>query len=112
MTPRFVIRPAAEADVLEAATWYESRAPGLGLDFVGAVERCLDDIHAAPQRFPRVHAEVRRALLRRYPYGVFYVVAADAIEVIACLHCRRDPKRWQRRLWACRRTRSCCRPAG
>ena len=97
MTPVFVVRPAVEEEVADAAEWYERRANGLGLDFLRAVEVALSEVRAAPERFPRVLGEMRRALLRRYPYAVFYTAAADRIEVLACLHTRRDPHRWQSR---------------
>jgi len=98
MTPRFVVAPEVEADIAEAASWYELRSAGLGLDFVRAAEVCLGAIRVAPERFPRVRGDARRALLRRYPYAMFYRARDDAIQVVACMHTRRDPRRWQARL--------------
>jgi hypothetical protein len=40
---------------------------------------------------------VRRALVRRFPYAVFYRVESDAPVIIACVHCRSHPRRWQSR---------------
>lgn len=73
MTPRFVVRPEAEADIDEAYAWYEEHALGLGDRFLEAVAEALAAIRETPQRFPRVHEEpdlaVRRALLDGFPYG-------------------------------------------
>jgi hypothetical protein len=70
VTPCFIVRPAAEVDIAEAALWYESRSLGLGAEFLRA----------------------------RFPYAVYFVSAATAIRVLACMHAKRDPRRWQRRV--------------
>ena len=98
MTARLVVRAAAEADVLDAALWYEQRSPGLGAEFLRAVDVTLAEIARMPERFPLVHHEVRRALLRRFPYAVCFVATADLISVVACMHARRDPRRWEERV--------------
>jgi plasmid stabilization system protein ParE len=95
-----VLRPEAEADIAEAYEWYESRSPGLGTRFLDAVASTLTSVRDAPDRFPVLHDEpsvaVRRALVAVFPYGVFYVWDARtaAISIIACMHARRDPRRW------------------
>ncbi len=98
MTLRLVVRAAAEADVLEAALWYEQRSPGLGTEFLRAVDVTLAEIARMPERFPLVYCESRRALLRRFPYGVFFVAAPDLVSVVAFMHARRDPRRWEERV--------------
>jgi plasmid stabilization system protein ParE len=97
MSSRLVVRPVAEADITQAALWYEQRAPGLGADFLRAVDVALAEIARMPERFPVVHPTCRRALLRRFPYGVFFVVAPEIVSVVACMHASRDPHRWQER---------------
>ena len=98
MTPRFIVRPAAEADIAEAALWYESRSLGLGGEFVRAVDVCLAEIRRSPESFPQIYKTTRRAPLRRFPYAVYFVSSAIAIRVLACMHVKRDPRRWQRRV--------------
>ena len=56
MTRRLVVRSAAEADIAEAALWYEHRAPGLGADFLRAVDAAFGEIERMPERYPAVHA--------------------------------------------------------
>jgi hypothetical protein len=88
----------------EAYDWYEERSPGLGDDFLAAVDEGLAAVREAPQRFPVVHrdadVEVRRVRLRRFPFGLFFIwdaTGAGSTSGIACLHARRDPRRWLRR---------------
>jgi hypothetical protein len=51
-----------------------------------------------PERFPVVHLQCRRALLRRFPYAVYFVPSVDLISVVGCMHARRDPRRWEERV--------------
>jgi hypothetical protein len=67
VTPRFIVRPAAEADIAEAALWYELRSLGLGGEFVRAVDVCLAEIRRSPESFPQIYKTTRRAALRRFP---------------------------------------------
>ncbi|MGH7049000.1 MAG: hypothetical protein ACREE2_21750 [Stellaceae bacterium] len=65
--------------------------------FVTEVGTVVDRISAAPYHFPVVHADVRRARFRHFPYALFFRVANGAVHVIACFHSSRDPRQWQRR---------------
>ncbi len=91
------IRAPAQADMANAARWYEARDKGLGAEFLRAVDACLSAIQRSPERHPHVHPRVRRALLRRFPYAVFNVLGEQRIDVIACLHVRRRPSAWSSR---------------
>jgi plasmid stabilization system protein ParE len=94
---RFVFRPEAEEEIFEAAEWYERRKLGLSAEFLRALDAVIAAVERSPHRFPRVHGEKRRALLRRFPYGVIFSVSDEEIVVLACTHARQNPKRWQRR---------------
>ncbi len=67
-------------------------------EFVRALDACFSNIQRNPESHALVHPRVRRALLRRFPYGVFYVVGERHISVIACLHVRRRPGTWKARI--------------
>lgn len=86
------VRPtsAACADLLAAHDWYEQRSPGLGKDFVRMVDVAFAGIARKPLLFPTIHRGLRRVLLRRFPYAVYYRVDADAVRVIAVLHTAMD----------------------
>ena len=96
--PEVIIRPDAEADLLVAAEWYSSRAPGLGAEFLRAADVCFGLIQRHPEGFQVVGGEARRARLRRFPFSVFYVPTPAHIAILAVLHVRRDPREWQGRL--------------
>lgn len=67
-----LIRPEAEADIEEAYRWYERQRSGLGSDFLLWVEEGHDKIQKNPEMYRVVHRNVRRLLIRRFPYGIFY----------------------------------------
>ena len=92
-----VFRPAAAADVEDAFRWYEQQRPGLGEEFLHEPSVALNAIAENPHRFPALHRQTRRALIRRFPYGVYYRFLDTRVVVVACLHGRRDPRRWHRR---------------
>jgi plasmid stabilization system protein ParE len=93
VTVRF--RSEAASDVLLAREWYDSQRPGLGDDFVRSLERVIELISELPEAFPEIAVGLRRALLGRFPYAVYYRLNTDVVEVIACLHTRRSPSRWR-----------------
>jgi plasmid stabilization system protein ParE len=97
VTPRLFVRPAAQADLDEAFTWYESRRAGLGSEFLRAVEVCFAAIERHPEQFAVVDQDIRRARVRHFPYLVFFVITDAEIVVLAVMHGRRHPRRWQRR---------------
>lgn len=92
-----IFRPAAAADVEDAYRWYEAQQAGLGEEFLAAVRVVIESMMANPELFPVVHRETRRALLRRFPYGIYYRIVDDQIVIVARMHGRRDPRRWRSR---------------
>jgi plasmid stabilization system protein ParE len=89
------LRPRAEADLDDAFRWYEERLPRLGEAFLRSVDACFARIQRHPEASPEVHPRVRRASLRRFPYGFFYVVRNDRIDVLSVYHARRRPRAFQ-----------------
>jgi plasmid stabilization system protein ParE len=79
-------------------TWYEQQRPGLGPEFLRAVEAALAAIQRQPETYPAVYKRARRLVLRRFPYALFFVADGESIEVIACTHVRRHPGRWRKRV--------------
>jgi toxin ParE2 len=87
----------AEAELQDAAAWYDERSPGLGLRFVLAVSAKVADIAEAPQRWP-LAAGTRRVLMGRFPYALVYrEVAEEELEIVAIAHLHRRPAYWSRR---------------
>ncbi len=97
MRPRFLVEPEAERELDDAFQWYESRVRGLGTEFTRAVRAVFATIRRNPEQFARVRGEIRRALVRRFPYAIYYILDPELISVIACVHTRQHPRRWQSR---------------
>lgn len=93
-----IVRPLAEADVRDAAFWYENKREGLGAEFALELDALYERIVENPRQFPEIGEEVRRALLRRFPYAVYFVVRDHAPVIVAVLHQHRRPKAWRERL--------------
>ena len=92
-----IVRPDAEADIAAAYDWYEEQREGLGKEFVEEVSTVITAVQSEPLRFPATFRTLRRALVHRFPYGVFFVVRANTVIVVAAMHLARDPRRVHRR---------------
>ena len=97
MSLPLILTPEAEADIAEAKTWYAEKREGLGEEFVLCVEAALNQIRRAPAAGSEVFPGVRRVVVRRFPYGIFYRADEDQIAVLAVYHTKRDPRGWQKR---------------
>jgi plasmid stabilization system protein ParE len=93
-----VVAPEAEQDLSVAYAWYEDRRPGLGEDFLSAVDACIQRICRNPEIYEVVHESYRRALVRRFPHAVFFEFAEDLVTVYCIFHTVRDSEKWRRRL--------------
>ena len=98
MTRRLVFRPEAESELAEALDWYETRGRGLGAEFLRALDAAIAVLQRHPTLYPVVFGAARRAVLRRFPYSLIYVIDNEDIVIAACIHSRRDPRRWQARI--------------
>lgn len=90
--------PEAKAEFDAATDWYEQQRVGLGVDFVARVGDVLNRIAANPQLHARVYGDVRKAVMRQFPYGVLYREDTGEVVVIAIFHTARDPALWQARV--------------
>lgn len=99
MKRRLIIRREAELDLTDAAAWYDSREPGLGLELLSEIHFCIRRALKSPQSFLRLRRtpEVRRALTRAFPYRIFFIVRSNAIVVFAILHAARHDRIWKDR---------------
>jgi len=97
MKRRVRARPLAEVDVENAASWYEGERQGLGEEFVADLDDITVRIGENAAQFPIVSGPVRRALLKRFPYGVFFIEDGDVAVILAVLHLHRGPDELLRR---------------
>ncbi|HEX2645173.1 MAG TPA: type II toxin-antitoxin system RelE/ParE family toxin [Thermoanaerobaculia bacterium] len=88
----------ARRDVAEARAWYASQATNLDLVFRDELDRLLEQVRERPSSFPAVYAPIRRAVFRRFPYGLFFIERRDDLLVLGVLHHARSPEIWKRRL--------------
>jgi plasmid stabilization system protein ParE len=93
-----VLRDEAQAEFDEAFDYYEGKQAGLGVAFVGRVQDVFDRISANPLMHAVVLADIRKAVVARFPYCIFYRAEQSRVEVIAVFHTRRDPSIWQGRV--------------
>ena len=98
MNRRALIRRRAEVEINQAVIWYEGKQIGLGREFLAEIGATVRTIAERPESFPVDYKYARRALARRFPYKVYFVVEPDRIEVIAVLHSSQSRSRLRGRL--------------
>jgi plasmid stabilization system protein ParE len=98
MIERVIFASEAEHEVFESYNWYENQLPGLGDDFVRCVLECIDLIQRHPKIFPVAVDEFRHAVVRRFPYEIFYGTTDDTLTIYSVFHCSQNPEKWRKRL--------------
>ena len=96
MTLPVVFRRRFQLDLAGGYDWYEKQRSGLGEEFLAAVQSTLHSVELYPGMFAHVHGEVRRAIVPRYPFAIFYLVEPSRVVVLRALHTARDPRLWPR----------------
>lgn len=98
---RLIVRRLAEREAGKAKAWYEAQDQledeNLGEAFMVELRQVMRGLAQLPRRFPVVLPPLRRALLRRFPYAVYFYLRGEDVVVVAVLHARRDTRRIVRR---------------
>jgi toxin ParE1/3/4 len=89
--------PAARQEYDEAIDWYEQQA-GLGTMFIARVREVFQRIAANPRLHPKVYQDIRKAVVRKFPYTVLYQEEPNEVIVVSVFHTSRDPSSWQSRI--------------
>jgi plasmid stabilization system protein ParE len=97
MSRLLVVRPATREDIQAAFRWYEGQSAGLGAEFLRVIDAVLSSVERNPELYPVSFRRMRRALLRRFPYALYFVPHPERIDVVGCFHVRRNPRRWRSR---------------
>ena len=92
-----VAGPRADLDVAATFDWYEDEHAGLGREFLDELRATYDRVADGPLGYQHLRSGIRRALVRRFPYAVYFAAEGDVIVLLAVLHVGRDPAEWQRR---------------
>ena len=95
---RVTIEREAGEDAERAAIWYESQRSGLGTEFVVELDAAIDRAAEQPEAYESIYKTVRRVLLRRFPYSLYFTYTDSLVRIIAVLHQSREPESWQARL--------------
>lgn len=98
MTFRIVVQPEAVDDLSDARAWYEEQQAGLGAEFLECAGEVLERLREHPRMYAVIAHGVRRALIRKFPYIVYYHFDGDVVDVIGVFHALRDPSTWHSRL--------------
>jgi plasmid stabilization system protein ParE len=95
--PNFKLRPYAEADVEGAVLYYFARGPQLAFRLLAELDVAFDRIRENPRQFAFVEEPVRRVLLRRFPYSIYYVVEDETVSILGVIHLKQHPDTWKQR---------------
>ena len=97
MTTQIKLLAEAEADLADAALWYEGRVPGLAAEFLRCVEEALGRVARHPLAYRPIDGGYRRALVRRFPFAVVFRLVEETAVVVAIHHTQRQPEFWRHR---------------
>lgn len=95
---RVIFLPEARAEALETFRWYETQRRGLGAIFRSALNDAIKRIRDAPLTYPPLYRDLRRVLVERFPYAVFYRLMPKTIVIVGVIHGRRHEREWKRRV--------------
>ena len=87
----------AEAELIAAAAYYETQQADLGRRFLASVQDTVNRIVLNPHLYPIVELDVRRSLVRTFPFGVLFRERPHTIVIMAVMHLHRDPGYWKNR---------------
>ena len=94
---RLSYHPGAEAELVDAAEYYEERLTGLGEVFLDAVDAAVGVVASDPLRAALCGQGVRRYLLKRFPYALYYRAGSEETRILAVKHHSRHPDYWKNR---------------
>ena len=99
MQHTLILTPHAQQDLDDAYNWYEEQNQGLGKEYIRCIDAKMASIQRNPLQYQVVFREqVRRALVNRFPFSIYFVMDSDMITVMAILHQRRSPQSWKSRI--------------
>lgn len=98
MSAKLIFAPEVEVDLSEAYSWYDQQRSGLGEEFLECVDLCVKSIVDSPDSYEIVQEGYHRALVKRFPYAVFYENNEHIVTVYCVFHTSRDPEKWKQRL--------------
>ena len=94
---KITFHPEAEAEFNEAVLWYSKQSLGLDIEFVRCIDEAINRITRNPESFPFTHEQLRKTVIKKFPFIILYESLKDEIRILAVFHIRRNPKQLQHR---------------
>lgn len=98
MAAELILTPDAGQDISDAYDWYEQRRTGLGEEFLSCLDATIQSICRTPELYGKAYKDYRRALIRRFPYMVWYESSSNRVTIYSVFHSSRNPAKWRKRL--------------
>jgi plasmid stabilization system protein ParE len=95
---RYSFHPDAKTELLDAINYYEACQSGLGQDFAYEVYAALERITVYPRAWSVIEDDIRRSLIKRFPYGILYTEENAEIFILAVMHLHKNPDYWKYRM--------------
>jgi len=95
---KLIINPFAELDLQTTKEWYDLQREGLSDELITEIDKTLNRIKENPLQFRYIKKKIRMAIINRFPFGIFYYVKGEVINVFAIFHFSRNPKIWKKRI--------------
>ena len=95
MTTRF--HELAAAELSEATAFYDTKAEGLGDQLLAEVRAAAAYIESFPESSPVIERGVRRKVLAKFPYDLYYTLDPSHIVILSVAHESRRPGLWRGR---------------
>jgi plasmid stabilization system protein ParE len=92
---KVIFHPEATAEMFEAANFYEDQHHNLGRRFARAVEEAVARVRANPVLYPLVEADVRRCLVKTFPFSILFRLKRNKVLIMAVMHTSRKPGYWK-----------------
>lgn len=96
-TPTYRFHPEATKEAEEARDWYADRSLHAAAAFLDELDKAIETVIDAPERWPQYFFGTRRYVLHRYPFLLVYRVVDDTVQFLAVAHGRRRPGYWEDR---------------
>lgn len=94
----YSFHPEAEIELVQAIEYYDELEESLGGDFATEVYLAIERITSYPRAWPIIEDDVRRCLVKRFPYGILYAEGNEEIFILAVMHLHREPDYWKHRI--------------
>jgi toxin ParE1/3/4 len=94
---KYVFHPDALAEYAEAVKYYANQNSNIAQAFINSIEDAVYRIRESATHYPEIDEDVRRCMVRKFPYAVLYTIEQDYLLIIAVMHCSREPNYWKDR---------------